>query len=280
MQMQHTKETKFFTKKDIKTVLLAIFSGTFTAIITFFFTLKSIDYENSLEIINNNSSEIELLVEAQHYYDQEEYLKVLTIYNLEKLNQNPIALNNMAYMYEHGIYVKKDIENARKYYKMASTLGNSTAENNWFLFNIAYPESYENLLKILAQGYYSSNTVVEDFIKTYYCSEDKDNALIYFYSLPLIEQIEVLELQMYYQKISKSDELYYGDSFIKYSELYHHPKEVTTGTEVIATLINGKKYLKSELLSTEVTNLDFDIYTKQFIYQRNNNTTFITIPIE
>ena len=148
MQMQHTKETKFFTKKDIKTVLLAIFSGTFTAIITFFFTLKSIDYENSLEIINNNSSEIELLVEAQHYYDQEEYLKVLTIYNLEKLNQNPIALNNMAYMYEHGIYVKKDIENARKYYKMASTLGNSTAENNWFLFNIAYPESYENLLKI------------------------------------------------------------------------------------------------------------------------------------
>lgn len=97
-------------------------------------------------------SKNELLQKADEYYKAKQYLQAANIYNLNELDTDSVALNNMAYFYEKGLGVSKDLSKACDLYERAKNLGNTTAAKNWIIFNIQNPRSYIELIETLEYG--------------------------------------------------------------------------------------------------------------------------------
>ena len=102
---------------------------------------------------DNELSEEELLQKAQDYYEMEEYIEATYKYENEKLDTNPIALNNLAYLYENGLGVAKDLDRATDLYYKASQLDDEQAKENYISFVLRYPKTYSQVLKILRLGF-------------------------------------------------------------------------------------------------------------------------------
>lgn len=134
--------------------------------LTHYLALKAIDYEQAYRIVQNNETEEELLQSAANYFLTDNYVETIHIYNMDKLENNVIALNNLGYMYEHGLAYGKDIEKAREYYEKANNLGNYDALENYILFTIKYPLSFDNLISVLREGYAHNSETVKSFIKS------------------------------------------------------------------------------------------------------------------
>lgn len=168
--------------------------------ITHYLALKAIDYEQAYSIVENNATEEELLQSAANYFLTDNFVETIHIYNMDKLENNAIALNNLGYMYEHGLAYGRDIEKAREYYEKANNLRNYDAMENYILFTIKYPLSFDNLISVLREGYAHNSETAKSFIKSYfYDSNPSDDDLEGFINLDDILLQEILCYQIDYR---------------------------------------------------------------------------------
>lgn len=94
----------------------------------------------------------EILAAADCSYKKGDYETVLSLYNLSQVENNSIALCNMAYLYENGIGVKKDIEKAVEYLKKANTqVSNRYLLSLYLLYYDDKQEEIVTLINYLAQ---------------------------------------------------------------------------------------------------------------------------------
>lgn len=247
--------------------------------LTHYFTIKEIDYEKSIQIVSNNESEEELLRDAQNYYQIEEYSEVIHIYNMNKFETNPVALNNMAYMYENGISYGKNIEKARNLYYKASKLGNERCVDNYILFTIKYPVSYENLLAVLQDGIKQKSEVPILFIKSYFSNENvTDQEIMSFWELDFEQQKEILELQTDYKLKEETEDI--SEELIA-EMVYYEVKENMVIKNLEYNLDFGANigiYKKIVPVYVDVPVGEARKYYENFIFANENSTQFIMIP--
>lgn len=147
-----------------------------------------------------NSDSEDLLIEAEKYYKMEEYSKVYKIYTLDSMQTNSIALTNLAYFYENGIFVSQDISLAKELYDKAYKLDNKDALENWVKFNIKYPD--EMFINHLWEAYNLGSNTVCDFIYEYLDSAHKnEDAILHFFSITSDEQFVFLLNRTYEERV-------------------------------------------------------------------------------
>jgi|GEM_PF-2374777 len=272
--MKRGKKDKF----NIWSLWSAIVATVIGVLLTHYFTLKEIDYEKSIEIVTYNESENELLIDAQKYYLTQEYSEVIHIYNMKKFATNPVALSNMAYMYENGISYGKNIEKARELYCKAAKLDDKRCVDNYILFTIKYPISYENLLEVLQEGIKQNSEVPIQFIKSYFNDENvTEQDVMNFWKLDFEQQKEILKLQTDYKLKDESEEIsdeliaeivyYEKEEPMKYKELKY---ELNYGTDIGI-------YKKIVPVYIDVPIGEARIYYENFIYSNENYPQFIMI---
>lgn len=275
-----------FNKNELlREILIAIFTAIITCVLTHYFTIKAIDYEHSLEIVENNLSEEELLINAQKYYKIGEYIKAVNIYEMDKLEINPIALNNLGYMYEEGILFEKNLFKAKSYYEKAAQLGNYQAMENWINFTICYPESYDELLNCLKYGYENESQVVYEFLSEYMPSADNtDERVARFFELPSTSMEKVLKLGIGIKKIDKETKEYVGSDFLEKTaiDIMYHPVKKILGNQETKLIDLGDgigTYVERIKIEGEVKEAFTDIiyYQKIFLYSENYSSNFIEV---
>ena len=244
--------------------------------ITHYLTLKAIDYERAMELAENNESEEKLLQSAANYFLTDNYVETIHIYNLDKLENNAIALNNLGYMYEHGLAYGKDIEKAREYYKKASKLGNNEAMENYILFTIKYPLSFDNLLSVLREGYAHNSETVKAFIKSFFYDPiPSDDELGDFINRDDTFLQEILCFQSGYRL--KEDTEIIDDGMLGKSVYYEAQKEVE-GTILQYLLDLGEQsgiYVRRIPVYINVPVGETRHYYIYFLFSDDNETQFI-----
>ncbi|XCP85276.1 SEL1-like repeat protein [Roseburia hominis] len=100
-------------KEYLPTVLIEIIVVGISACLTHYFTLKEMqqDYDKM--------TTYELLYEAYLEHNAGNFGNCINIYKIEKVETNPEAINNMAYMYYKGLGIHADVEKARTLFKEA-----------------------------------------------------------------------------------------------------------------------------------------------------------------
>lgn len=202
-------------KKLYVSIIASMVCTILGCVLTYYFTICSIDYENALEIYQENKTNEELLLEAEMYYKMGELDKTFQIYSLDNLSTEPIALNNLAYLYENGIFVSRDVSRAKELYDKAYKLGNVEVVNNWIIFNLKYPESLYNLVDNLAIAHNMGSYVPSDFISQYVDNEVAADELID--SLRVLNETQllyVLSKRMYEEQVNDGLMELIGNEFI------------------------------------------------------------------
>lgn len=115
--------------------------ATIVSLILSFFALNQINLvkselniEGNQNVVNSNIynniirnpsdySEEEILLQAEMFFDAEDYKSVIELYSLEKVCENPVVITNLAYMYSSGYGVEKNIKKALEKYNKAIELG-------------------------------------------------------------------------------------------------------------------------------------------------------------
>lgn len=258
-------------------LLIAVITSVVSVIcvlLTHYFTLKEIDYESAIQIVKENATVEELLEEAQKYYTIGEYAETVHIYNMDIVEQNVVALNNLGYMYEHGIIYGKDIEKAREYYKNAARLGNYDSLENYIIFTIKYPESFENLLNVLEWGYDEKSEIVDQFICSYYSKDDitKDDVQE-FLQMDYERKIEILKYQIDMRLKEETEEL--ADEMIS-ENVYYETQERVTYKELPYDILNdGEKYIKRVPVTMTIPVGEVRTYYIDFLFTHEHDTKFI-----
>ena len=129
----------------IVTIISAIISGYFTHV----FDVQTLKAEH--ELYNENDTVEELLLKAQNYYKMGRYDKAVEIYNMEKLEQTPLAMSNLAYFYVNGIYLSQDIDKAKELYKNAFFIDENYIDS-YFKILLKYPDNWNEIVDIINQG--------------------------------------------------------------------------------------------------------------------------------
>lgn len=156
----YCKHNKPTTAKS-KAILVGIgllFGGMFACAIPFFVSnIKSwqISKESIPQEIEN--SEQQILAQAELYYNGEQYKSVVELYTSDLLLENPIALNNLGYMYSKGIYFDQDFDTAVHYYELASNQGSSDAVHNLIAIQLHSCATFEEVVNVLNTGYNSGD---------------------------------------------------------------------------------------------------------------------------
>lgn len=267
-------DKKISWKKELVQLMIAVVAGLIIARIEHYYSLKQIDYEHAMDLVQSNMSEEELLKRAEVYYDMGEYVQAVNIYNLELLSENSVALNNLAYMYEHGVFFQEDIDEAKRLYKAAYMFGTEReVQNNYFVVELKYPVSFQQILTDLDDG--KENDIVKDFLNSYLLENDRTGNNDWFYEdMMRNEQVDMLQLGMYQYDVEKK---FYNSNMMSHNEAYINEK-VYTGTESWPTQLEvggqEKVYLKTQPLSVEVKKRT-DTQYWSFTYFINKNTEFV-----
>lgn len=246
-------------------------------ILTHYFTIKEIDYEQAYAVAEQNESEEALLQKAEKYYLINNYIETIHIYNMEKLNTNAIALSNLGYMYEHGLGYGKDIEKAREYYQKANCLGNKTAMENYVLFTIKYPISFDNLLRVLRGGFEEESEVAYNFIATYLDDPNptKDQiAQIMSYDNEKLKEILCYQID---SRLKETTENLSDELMVK--QVYYETKEDIQYKTLEYMLDSGEDgiYIKKVPVTISVPVGDLRSYYLDFVFSYNNLTEFILL---
>ena len=99
------------------------------------------------------------LIKAQALFNSGQFSEAVQRYNSSLLQKNPIALNNLGYMHERGLYFTQDNETAKYYYRKASAEGSEIAVNNLIRLDLEEysAESKEDLVRIFRSAYEMKN---------------------------------------------------------------------------------------------------------------------------
>lgn len=95
----------------------------------------------------------ELISKAEELYQTKDYIESVKTLEDKSLDTDPIALNNLAYMYERGLGVSKDLKRASELYEKAKNRGEGTAQKNWIVFSMQHPVSYDQIVETIKYGY-------------------------------------------------------------------------------------------------------------------------------
>lgn len=187
---------------------------------------------------DNELSEEELLQKAQDYYATEEYIEAAYKYENEKLDTNPIALNNLAYLYENGLGIAKDLDRATDLYHKAAQLGDAQAKENYISFVLRYPKTYSQVLNALRMGFDMRDKGIVEWLAQ--CGSGESFSKIsqeqyvdyadIFLGREEDEQEKILKKYLYTETILA--EYYVGVSNSEFTELAiseNDPQEVFTG---------------------------------------------------
>jgi tetratricopeptide (TPR) repeat protein len=245
------------------------------------YKMINIIQNNNISIINN--SEI-LFIIGKYYYYLTKYEKAFEYYEKAKKidgNCNSEILNNIGYMYCHGLCVKESIETGIKYYEKAIYIDNNS-----------------NALNNLGYIYYSKNRNIKSYekaIEYYEKAIKKDNNshalnnLGYMYSNGLgikknyEKAIEYFEksisndnninaikniINIYYKLEKYINYYYYIDvAFIKNITIY--PLDLNKISEINLKILSHLYYkfksnkLKTKILETVYNRFDFEYNISQ-----------------
>ena len=95
----------------------------------------------------------ELISKAEELYKTKDYIESVKVLEDKSLDTDPIALNNLACMYERGLGVSKDLNRASELYEKAKNRGGKTEQKNWIIFTMQHPVSYDQIVEALKYGY-------------------------------------------------------------------------------------------------------------------------------
>ncbi len=118
------------------------------------------DYESLGELHSTQQSENDeqqLLMQAELYYNGEKYESLVELYSLEALRKNPIALNNLGYMYSKGIYFEQNFDVAIQYYENALKKGLDDALHNLVSLKLHNCTTFQEVVDVLRTGYDSND---------------------------------------------------------------------------------------------------------------------------
>ena len=160
-------ETK--TKKKVFNIIIDVLGG-----LAAIATIIEVCFGDSL-IINYLSGNHKVnvstisLASAEEYYSSKEYDITEAIYTTPQLLDDPIALNNMGYLYSSKLSTfSQDLEDtfelASSYYMASFNKGNETALSNWIILNIEKASTYENLIAALRFGYLHKDIATLKFL--------------------------------------------------------------------------------------------------------------------
>lgn len=125
--------------------------------------IQSYDFRNEYDCMNSTDA----LVEAERYYVIGDYVYAAMIYESDSLRTEAIALSNLAYMYENGIGIEKNLEKAEELYRKSSLLGNEDALKNYIYFVLNNPRSFEQIFDVLSQGCEIKDEAIMRYITRY-----------------------------------------------------------------------------------------------------------------
>ena len=279
-QPQKVKRNKKLKKIILNKIIPSVIVSVISLFIGHYFAIKQIKYSYDFNIIDYEKDEYtqdELLEKAEKYYMIEQYLDSINIYSLDIMKTDPIAINNLAFMYEHGIFFCKNIELAKEIYFHAANLGNKTAIENYVIINLKNPNTISDLVEVLKYGYDNGSEIAYEFLE--YFTYNDGNPVEKFWDLNIYTQFDILIQATEWEEISKDeyDELrHYSDSgeysFAKV-ELIIGEIVLSTGSEHIPNYITG--FYDTVPLSTSVECHMALYYKRCFINISNYTTNFI-----
>lgn len=222
-------------------------------------------------------SEEELLCTAEKYFEMGDYLEVIRIYGNENLETNSIALNNMAYMYENGYGINKDLNKAIELYCAAAKLDASIAMDNYVIFVLQHPKSYWQILNVLQEGCDAGSVQAAKFCASYMdgysveITEEEYFALADEF-LSLSEQEKIKKIDMYTYQIEIPATYYVGfldSNFVTYiyekqiktvwTGAYEETgygddqivEPIMTDVETIVGIVHEKRISRSDMYETK-----------------------------
>lgn len=112
--------------------------------------------ENTPQQLEND--EQQLLMQAELYYNGEKYESLVELYSSEALRENPIAINNLGYMYSKGIHFEQNFDVAIQYYENASKKGLDDALHNLVSLKLHSCTTFQEVVDVLRAGYDSNES--------------------------------------------------------------------------------------------------------------------------
>lgn len=202
-------------------------------------------FDDSAKHIDDEEQQLNI---AEDYFKMGDTVTAMEIY--QKLETNPIALNNMAFFYATGKYgFEQNIDKAKELYEKAYRL-DSKFTSQYVAINLLYPEDVEATIDLLELGCKSKDEVTASFLtkiirKQYpdyeetaseFFLQQKEEWKINF----MKQNIEyVQEWKFNTEKLKKGE----GNDFCRAIELYSRRERV--GTYDTVKEENGKKYFVS-----------------------------------
>lgn len=163
MQFDNEEKKKNFILYLVFPLIVAVVSCS----LTHFFDLRMSERTADISVL----SDVELLLKGQSYFKIGDYGNAVKIYTSERLDTDPIAKTNLAYFYANGIYLDKDIAQAKELYKEAYILDNSMIDN-YVAITICHPNNMSELEEIISDGVLNNSIVAKQFIFEI-CNEEK-----------------------------------------------------------------------------------------------------------
>ena len=123
-------------------------------------------------------TEEQLLAQAELHYNGNHYESLIELYTSESLLDNPIALNNLGYMYSNGVYFSQNFNTAIHYYELASAKGSSDAVHNLIALKLHSCTTFEEVVDVLNAGYQSGDNETFLFLGSILRGKELSNAEI------------------------------------------------------------------------------------------------------
>ena len=186
----------------------------------------------------------DLLNRAEQAFLCEDYLTVLKIYQEDSLKYNDIALNNLGYLISNGLGAEKDIICGRAYYNQAAELGSYIAFDNYLCSILQHPDTYDEVLEALREGYNKGSTISNDFIESIAMApkivEEYGNITpSEFWNYPYFEQIKWLKIITHEGGIVPEDEIVGSPKGDFFGDLYRRQEKELIGYR-IRTELDGR----------------------------------------
>ncbi len=246
-------------------------------------TLCSIIFINNYDFKSedNLKSREEIISLGIKNVEAEDYIDAAYYFSLEKVDTDPVALNNLAHLYENGLGISKDLDLASDYYHKAANLHNLEAEKNNIAFIIQHPKTYEEVISCLRKGYSIEDPSTMEFLSFYafllgYDKDAEDDKALAKIIMDLSDDeiIELLDKNTYTEAIPL--DYYSGVSNSQFVSIDKQPRKKIISTEAYEESANGGKKTRTPITVTvdSITNIVHEkklwkneLFKTSFIYE-------------